>query len=74
MWEKFYFEIEKSFQFEVNVGEWGKYIGHANTKISFRNYNVILKIRWLCYNLARYDNDVVTSVRAKGCSRSFNDK
>jgi len=38
------------FQFEVNFGEWGKYISHANSDIEWRNYNTILRISWLCYS------------------------
>jgi len=36
-----------TFPFELNVVEWCNYISHANSKIEFRNYNKILRIRWL---------------------------
>jgi len=38
-------------QFEVNVGEEGKYISRANSNIEWRNYNKILMIRWLCSSI-----------------------
>ena len=38
------------FQFELNVVEWGKHIRHANTNIVRINYNMILRLGWLCYS------------------------
>jgi hypothetical protein len=35
---------------EVIVGEWGKYIRHANRDIESRKYNMNLMIHWLCYS------------------------
>jgi hypothetical protein len=49
-WTKKTFWEGNMLQFEVNVGEWGKHIRHANTNIARRNYNMILSKSWLCYS------------------------